>query len=77
MSTGEFLLAKYGPLMTLENLAEVLKRKVDGLRTCLRKQSPFYRALSSARVRLGRHIYFSTPVIGRILEDDTFIAGQE
>ena len=68
MSNSEFLINKYGPLMTLDDLAEVLKRSVDGLRVCLTKKSPFYRSIAAARVCLGRRLYFSTSAVGAILD---------
>lgn len=34
-STLDFLLRKYGPSLTLEDLAEVLKRKPSGVRSVL------------------------------------------
>lgn len=69
MSIGDFLIGKYGPLMTLNELAQVLKRSEDGLRVCLTKNDPFYRAIADARLHLGRRLYFSTPAIGAILEN--------
>jgi hypothetical protein len=68
MSTSELLISKYGPLMTLEELAEVLKRSVDGLRVCLSKKSPFYGSICAARVHLGRRLYFSSEAVGAILD---------
>ncbi len=56
--------------MTLGDLAEVLKRSVDGLRVCLNKQSPYYRSISATRVYLGRRLYFSTSAVGAILDGE-------
>lgn len=69
MSISDLLINKYGPLMTLDELAQVLKRSEDGLRVCLTRRNPFYRAIADARVHLGRRLYFSTPAIGDILEN--------
>lgn len=60
MSFAEVLLAKYGPLMSLSDLAETLKRSVEGVRNGLTKDMEPYRTINAARVRLGRRIYFHT-----------------
>ncbi len=70
MSNSEFLIERYGPLMTLGDLAEVLKRSVDGLRVSLNKQSTYYRLISATRVHLGRRLYFSTSAVGAILDGE-------
>lgn len=69
MSISDFLINKYGPLMTLDELAQVLKRSEDGLRVCLVKKNKFYSAIAGARVHLGRRLHFSTTAVGSILEN--------
>lgn len=69
LSTAEYLLHKYGPLMTLVDLAEVLRRSEDGLRVSLPRRDPLYSALRAARARLGRRTYFRTVTIAVVLSD--------
>lgn len=59
---------EYGPLLTLAQLARILGRSVEGLRYTLRGNSIFSNGINSARIRLGRRIYFSTPKIAAIIE---------
>ena len=67
MSFDEVLLAKYGPLMTLPDLAETLKRSVEGVRNGLTKDMEPYRKIREARVRIGRRVYFQTLKIAAII----------
>lgn len=69
-STEQILIDLYGPLLSLEQLAEVLKRSKDGLRLTIRGNSQFAKQMQSARVRLGRRIYFHSALIGRIFDGD-------
>ncbi len=50
--TYSYLLSQYGPLMTLKQLAEVLRM------TLTRHRQPLSIALSQSRRRLGRRVYF-------------------
>ena len=62
-----YFLSKYGPLMTLAELAVMLHRSYDGLRMSLRSHNELYDAINAARVRMGRRIYFSTAKIAAIV----------
>lgn len=68
MSTAEILIAKYGPLMTLAQLAATLERSIEGLRFGLRSESDFSRKINAARVRFGRRVYFHTVKIAAVLD---------
>lgn len=68
MSIEEILIAKYGPLMTLAQLATTLERSIEGLRFGLRSDNDFSRKVNAARVRLGRRIYFHTVKIAAALD---------
>ena len=58
-NTYEYLLASYGPLLTLQNLADVMHASPNGLRVAIaRQRHPFSIALAGARRRMGRRIYF-------------------
>lgn len=69
METSERLVARFGELMTYPQLAELLKRSAVGLRYSLSKRdSAFSRELLTARVKLGRRVYFRTDVIASIVD---------
>jgi hypothetical protein len=69
METSERLTAHFGELMTYPQLAELLKRSTVGLRYSLSKRdSAFSRELLTARVKLGRRVYFRTDVIASIVD---------
>lgn len=72
MSAAEQTLAssmfdRYGPLLTLAQLAQMLNRSTDGMRMALREASPYAERLNAAKVRIGRRIYFRTPDVARLL----------
>ena len=58
---------KYGPLITLAQLAQILDRSADGMRMTLREASPYAMQLNMAKVRIGRRIYFRTPDVAQLL----------
>lgn len=70
VSTAEILIAQYGPLLTLGQLAKILDRSTEGLRISLRAESDFARKVNAARVRLGRRVYFSSTKIAEVLGID-------
>ena len=62
------LVALYGVLLTREQLAEVLQRKVAGLNWELcRADSSLKRALEPATLRLGRRCFYRAPDLAEIL----------
>lgn len=69
-STEQILIDLYGPLLSLEQLAVVLKRSKDGLRLTIRGDSDFAKKMQSARRRLGRRVYFSSILIGKIIDGE-------
>lgn len=70
MSTAEILIAQYGPLLTLAQLAKILDRSVEGLRIGLRSENELASKINAARVRLGRRVYFSTVRIAAVIGID-------
>jgi hypothetical protein len=66
--TEKFLFEKYGPLLTLAQLAKILDRSEEGLRLTLRNHSPLARQLTSARLKIGRRVHFRTHEIASILD---------
>ncbi|RJG14316.1 DNA-binding protein [Pseudomonas cavernicola] len=74
MSVSESISGKYGPLLSLQELAEILHRSPDGLRIALRGEQAYAKKLNSTKVKIGRRIYFSTPAIARLISDE-FLGG--
>ncbi|HBP5441054.1 hypothetical protein IPC665_16185 [Pseudomonas aeruginosa] len=71
-STLEFLLERYGSLMTVDQLAQVLSRKSSGLRGALQKPTePWMLELNRVKRRIGRRLYFPTSSVAELLDADT------
>lgn len=71
MSTEAFLLEKYGPLLTLPQVAMLLDRKPEGVRVTIQKNAgELGRKLSAARIKLGRRTHFKTSAIAKLLDGD-------
>ena len=69
MTTEEILLSKYGsPLLTIVQLAHVLNRSPDGLRISLNNKSELSKEFNSARVKIGRRVFFKTVQIAQIID---------
>lgn len=69
MTTEEILTRKYGALLTLTDLAEVLRRSPDGLRLSLASTGGYSDSLNKAKVRIGRRIYFRVADIALLLDN--------
>lgn len=59
------------PLLTLDGLAQLLARTPAGLRATIHSNTDFGGALRSARVKLGRRVYFRRDLIDRLILDST------
>lgn len=66
-SLSQSMFDRYGPLLTLAQLAQMLNRSADGMRMALRESSAYAKQLNAAKVRIGRRIYFRTPDVAQIL----------
>lgn len=59
---------RFGPLLTLRHLAELLDRSVSGLRYSLRRPSDERtRALNACACRIGRRTYYPATDVARII----------
>jgi hypothetical protein len=68
-ATYEYLLAHYGPLLTLKHLAEVLHSTPAGVRMNLvRRRQPLSIALAQARRRLGRRVFFDARGVAQAID---------
>ena len=68
MSITNQLIERYGMLMTIEELAELIRRTPNSLRVSLSTNTELARHLSHAKVRLGRRVLFQTHLIAKVLE---------
>lgn len=69
MRTEDRLVQKFGVLMTLADLAEVLNRSQDGLRMTMHGKSDLGLLLRQARRKIGRRVHFRTEDIARIVDE--------
>ena len=68
-STYEYLLANYGPLLTLKHVAEVMHTTPAGLRVSLsRRRQPLAVQLAATRRRLGRRMYFEARRVADLID---------
>ena len=68
MTIEEVLIKEYGPLLSLVELALILDRSPDGLRISLKSSGDWVTRINSARLRLGRRVYFRTSEIAKVLD---------
>ena len=68
MTTEQALVEKYGPLMTLLQVAELLDRSPEGLRITIRGNNALGRQLAMARVKIGRRVHFKAGLIARLID---------
>ena len=68
MNTEAYLVGKFGALMQLSDLAELLGRSTDGLRVSLYSDTDLSRKLKPTMIRIGRRIYFRTQQVNVALQ---------
>lgn len=66
--TAKFLTEKYGPLLTLAQVAHLLDRSQEGLRLTLRGSSDLAKTLSAAKLKIGRRVHFRTSLVANIVD---------
>jgi hypothetical protein len=67
MTAEETLIKQYGPLLSVNQLAGILDRSPDGLRTTLRSSGEWVNKINATRLRIGRHLYFRTVEVADVL----------
>lgn len=67
MTIEETLLTQYGPLLSINQLANVLDRSPDGLRISLRTASEWSTKINTTRLKIGRRVYFRTSQVAELL----------
>lgn len=75
MGTEKLLIETYGPLLSLDELAQILKRSRDGLRLSLRSNSEFASTWSSARIKIGKRVYFRSADVARLISSEEHLNG--
>lgn len=68
MQLEQILVDRYGPWLTLEQLAEVLHREPQSLRTSLRQEAHALAPLAKKRIKAGRRMYFKAGDIVQFME---------
>ena len=69
-STENYLLQKFGPLLSLAQLAAILDRSADGLRLSLGQDGEMSKKFNPTRKKIGRRVYFRTAMVAPILDAD-------
>lgn len=67
-STLDYLYEKYGPLMSMDALAQTFDRSKEGLRVSLTTKSDFSIAINAAKTKCGRRVYFRSRMIAEIID---------
>ena len=67
MTAEETLIKQYGPLLSINQLAGILDRSADGLRTTLRSFGEWVNKINAARLRSGRGLYLRTVEVTNVL----------
>lgn len=71
-ATYQYLLTKYGPLLTLKHVAEVMHTTPNGVRMAItRQRQPFAAGLADAQRRLGRRVYFEARCVAAVIDIGT------
>lgn len=69
-STETMLLTQFNtPLLSLEQVAQILDRSPDGLRLTLRGDNEMARRLCPARRKIGRRVLFSVAELARFIDE--------
>lgn len=63
----ETLLNRYGPLLSIHQLASVLDRSPEGLRISLRAPAEWSEKINATRLKIGRRVYFRTAQVAELL----------
>ncbi len=69
-TTENYLLDKFGPLLSLAQLAGLLDRSIDGFRLSLVNDEEMAKKFNPARKKIGRRVYFRAVVIAQVLDEE-------
>ncbi|MAA75470.1 MAG: plasmid-related protein [Salinisphaeraceae bacterium] len=62
------LTERYGPMLTIEQLAELLGRRPHSVRTSLRLENHSLAPLARRRCKIGRRVYFLAVDVADFIE---------
>lgn len=62
------LIERYGPLLSLTELSELLKRSPDDLRIALYGQSDFAQQWNAAKRKVSRRVYFRANEVASLID---------
>lgn len=68
MDAASILVQIYGPVMNIDQVAEILKRTPGGLRFTLRGNCALATKLNPGRLKIGRRVLFKTLVVAAIID---------
>ena len=69
--TYDYLLERYGPLMTLAHVTEVLHGTPSGIRMVIaRRHGALATALGEARRKFGRRVFFDTRRVAEVIDQE-------
>lgn len=68
MNAEAYLVEKFGALMRLSDIAELLGRPTDSVRVSLYSDTDLSRKLKPTMIRIGRRIYFRTQQVNVALQ---------
>ncbi|MGY4877112.1 plasmid-related protein [Vreelandella aquamarina] len=60
MTVDDYLIERFGLLMSITDLADLLDRSPDGIRVSLYSDTEVSRKLKPTMVKVGRRVYFKT-----------------
>ncbi|XXG31296.1 MAG: DNA-binding protein [Ferrovum myxofaciens] len=70
MTMEENLVERFGPLIPLSGLAALLDRSPEAVRMFLRTNSELAQRINTAKVKIGRRLFFRTLDIAQFLNSD-------
>lgn len=70
MTLEENLLQRFGPLMPLAGLATLIDRSPEAARMYLRSNSELAEKINTAKLKIGRRLYFRTIEVARYLSGE-------
>lgn len=71
MSAEDYLIQRFGLLMSINDLSDLLGRSPDGVRVSLYTDTDVSRKLKPPMVKVGRRVYFRTLQVKDVLHLDS------
>jgi len=70
MTIEENLIERFGPLIPLAGLAALLDRSPEAIRMFLRSNNELAKNINTAKLKVGRRLYFRSAEIAQCLSGD-------